>query len=364
LAAAVISTFGLFCFGAFDSFLFESKPSLDFLEDDRVYEHAIGGADDGRYFPPDSESEEVEVSELMPRPDSIFFVESSGSSSVKPRIACAIESAAKLHPNSRVYVILTAPRINVRSVDHLTKSTAAYNNIHFRYLNVRAFLRGTPLEKLWRKKAIQTSKFAVSHLSDVLRYAILWRFGGTYVDTDVIFIKPLPSPASKPNLIGRERDDKPHLAAGIMRFEFGHPAMARMQQHLADNFDGNEWGANGPLAITQVLFDLCSSGNGSGGGDDDQVVTSSADMTPEKCLGVSVLEQSAFYAIPFWEWSDVFDENKTDQVMARLNQSIALHMWGRFSSAAANQNSINSAFDVIASHSCPVSYRRLSHQSR
>ena len=42
-----------------------------------------------------------------------------------------------------------------------------------------------------------------------------------------------------------------------MRFQFGHPLMSRMQEYLASNFDGNVWGANGPLAITQILYDTC-----------------------------------------------------------------------------------------------------------
>ena len=76
---------------------------------------------------------------------------------------------------------------------------------------LRSFLTGTPLERLWTEDKIQSSKYVVSHLSDILRYSLLWRFGGTYVDTDVIFIKSLPQTRQVPNLIGKEREGKPHL---------------------------------------------------------------------------------------------------------------------------------------------------------
>lgn len=291
---------------------------------------------------------EVEMSEILPRPDSIFFVESSGSSTLTARVACAIESAAFHHPHSHIYVILTSPKVNVKSVDHLTKS---YTNINFRYLHVRSFLRGTALERLWTESKIQNSKYVVSHLSDILRYSLLWRFGGTYVDTDVIFIRGLPDTDQVPNLIGKERQGKPHVAAGVMRFQFGHPLMSRMQEYLASNFDGNVWGANGPLAITQILYDTCK-------------VDNADEMTPERCLGVTVFNHTAFYAVPYYEWSDIFDDTKTADVMAALSASYALHMWGRFSSAvkiapkvASGGAQRKNAFKTVASKSCPVTYQ-------
>ena len=32
-----------------------------------------------------------------------------------------------------------------------------------------------------------------SHLSDLVRFSLLYLYGGTYLDTDVITLKPLPS---------------------------------------------------------------------------------------------------------------------------------------------------------------------------
>ena len=208
--ACAIAVFGLYHLGTIKKIM-DSGPCLDFLYKEKVYEKAIGNYphdDCNRRKLVNDFAYEVEISELLPRPDSFYFVESSGSSSIKPRISCAIESAALHHKESQVYVVLTSPLVDVKSVNHLTKS---YKNIHFRYINVKAFLRGTLLQSLWTDSKIQSSQFVVSHLSDILRYALLWRFGGTYVDTDVIFIKPLPDPSSMPNLIGRENKDKPHL---------------------------------------------------------------------------------------------------------------------------------------------------------
>ena len=58
-------------------------------------------------------------------------------------------------------------------------------------------------------------------------------------------------------------------------------------------------------------------------------VDNADDMTPERCLGVTVFNHTAFYAVPYYEWSDIFDVTKTPDVMAALSTSYALHMWGR-----------------------------------
>ena len=42
------------------------------------------------------------LSEIVPRPNSVYFIESSGSSKLDARVACSIESAAKHHPNNTI----------------------------------------------------------------------------------------------------------------------------------------------------------------------------------------------------------------------------------------------------------------------
>ena len=107
------------------------------------------------------------------------------------------------------YVLMTSPYIQHLQVTN--ELIQRYTNIHVKYINIKSFLEGTPLNTLWKESRLQTSDFVVSHLSDVLRYALLFRFGGTYVDTDVIFLKPLPDEHSIPNFVGKENENLPHL---------------------------------------------------------------------------------------------------------------------------------------------------------
>ena len=104
---------------------------------------------------------------------------------------------------------MTSPYIDVNRLTN--QLIDKYVNIHIKYVNINSFLDGTPLHMLWRESRIQKSDFLVSHLSDVLRYAAIYRFGGTYADTDVIFLKPLPDEQLVPNFISKENPNLPHL---------------------------------------------------------------------------------------------------------------------------------------------------------
>ena len=108
---------------------------------------------------------------------------------------------------------MTSPYI--QPDDSTDKLIENYPNIHIKYININTFLEETVLHRLWQEDKVQTSDFVISHLSDVLRYALIFKFGGTYVDTDVIFLKPLPKEESLPNFIGKENEELPHLGEKI-----------------------------------------------------------------------------------------------------------------------------------------------------
>lgn len=64
-----------------------------------------------------------------------------------------------------------------------------YPNINFRTLNVWRFSRGTPIHEWLKTNQLFESKFVYEHMSDVLRAALLLKYGGFYADLDVIVLK-------------------------------------------------------------------------------------------------------------------------------------------------------------------------------
>ena len=128
---------------------------------------------------------------------SIFFHETSCASSVHggivltPRQACAVESAAKMNPDLEVYLLFTSP-INLENAtvkNKMVNQLLSYPNIRIRHLSFEKYFVGSPLEEWYKGGALKASKWPRSHASDALRFLTLWKYGGTYLDLDVVVTK-------------------------------------------------------------------------------------------------------------------------------------------------------------------------------
>jgi lactosylceramide 4-alpha-galactosyltransferase len=93
-----------------------------------------------------------------------------------------------MNPDLEVYLLFTSPI-------HLGNSTAknkvltqllSYPNVHIRHLNFERYFMGSPLEEWYKGGALKASRWPRSHASDALRFLTLWKYGGTYLDLDVV----------------------------------------------------------------------------------------------------------------------------------------------------------------------------------
>ena len=138
---------------------------------------------------------EIPLAEIEPAADSFFILETSGRSRLTPKELCTIESAALHHPNHTIYVLMTSPTVD------WPIALNAYKNVIFKRVSVDRFIESSPLKDLWTSECVQKSDFLTSHLSDVLRYLVLFKYGGTYLDSDQIVLRHFPA---LPNFVGRE----------------------------------------------------------------------------------------------------------------------------------------------------------------
>lgn len=121
------------------------------------------------------------------------------------------------------------------------------------HLNYARYIRNTIVEDLYESGKIESSNFARSHASDVLRYLTLYKYGGVYLDLDVIVVRSLEGLHS--NFAGAESVQ--NVAAGVLRFSptgIGHRHAKSCLQDLSKNFRGDDWGNNGPGVITRYSF--------------------------------------------------------------------------------------------------------------
>lgn len=81
-------------------------------------------------------------------------------------------------------------------------------------------------------------KFSV--FVSIFRYLTLWKYGGIYLDTDVVVIKSLED--LPPNIAGAESVDD--IAAGVFKFSstgFGHKMVGDCLNYLKTHFDPYAW---------------------------------------------------------------------------------------------------------------------------
>ncbi|KAK7870308.1 hypothetical protein R5R35_003700 [Gryllus longicercus] len=307
------------------------------------------------YAPDDFPSAEAgalddDAAALRPTESSIFFHETTcgaagaaGAVRLTARQACAVESAAVLHPHRTVYVLVMAGGGGARSRNVSQWSAAArallaYPNVRVARVAIARFVRGTPLHAWFAAGALVGSRWPRSHASDVLRFLTLWRFGGTYLDLDVVVTRPLDGLR---NFAGAESaTDLGSSVLGFARDALGRRVAAECLRELRDDFDGNDWSHNGPGVITRVLQRLC---------DASQV----SDMTPERCAGFRVLPPSAFFPVPWPQWRRYFQEQGAALTMAAINGSYVIHVWNRMSAAAIVSLHSEQPYAQVARQFCP-----------
>jgi lactosylceramide 4-alpha-galactosyltransferase len=98
----------------------------------------------------------------------------------------------------------------------LIESLMTYHNIHMRFLNPIEFSRGTLLEDFFHRNKLKDSNFPIEHMSDVLRVLLLNKYGGQYLDLDVLSLIPL-STANQVNFACPE--DKNVVTNAVLNFD-------------------------------------------------------------------------------------------------------------------------------------------------
>ncbi|KNC33417.1 hypothetical protein FF38_09861 [Lucilia cuprina] len=271
------------------------------------------------------------------------------------RQACAIESAALHNPNSQVFVLFASPRYkynnsnrnssSVRdSEEALIDAILSYKNVQLRNLNLWTYAANTPIYDWLKDGALFKSSYVLSHISDFLRYLTLWRWGGTYLDMDIVMLRSMED--LPPNYTGAESNT--HLAAGIMNFDsngFGHEIAYQCLQNFQQTFDGSNWGNNGPGVITRVIKKICNTNN------------IELMMDTKRCMGFKVFGIDAFYAIPWRQWEHFFEPELVEQTMERTKNSYVAHIWNKHSIKRPIRVGTKCAYCLMAEMHCPRVYK-------
>lgn len=109
------------------------------------------------------------------------------------------------------------------------------------------------------------------------------------------------------------------------------------------NFNGMEWGNNGPGVITRVLHKLCQTRD-------------PRNMMADRCRGFRVLPIDKCYAVGWQNWRQFFSKNNSQEVLHKVHDSIIVHVWNKHSSKEIIIKGDDSAYDKLAKQFCPKVY--------
>ncbi|KAL1443970.1 hypothetical protein MTO96_030128 [Rhipicephalus appendiculatus] len=258
--------------------------------------------------------------------DDIWFLETSGRRKLKPREACSIESACRHDPNFTVHLLYTG-NISSRHCPYL-RALSKLPNFRSAAINPSTELAGTPLSRFYKKGgALHRSRYFVEHLSDLLRYAVIWKRGGIYLDSDIIVLKSLKDIQNSVVFqIGKS------VANGLLFFTRNHPAVGALMDVCSREYNPRKFTSCGPSVTSQLFLDAVFSRR------------------------VNFLGAWTFFTYFFNEWKYFFDPEVADRVLKAVNRSYGVHIWNKMSARTIAVTGSGSAMDRLARAHCPSVY--------
>lgn len=235
----------------------------------------------------------------------------------------SLDTLFKAHPNgclmilSRTMDTKRGYRILKPLIDKGFKVLAITPDVSF-------LLKNTPAEA-WlesMKKGDKDPGFVPfpQNLSNLLRIAVLYKYGGAYLDTDFVVLRDF---FDLRNAIGVQSVDSKtkqwtRLNNAVLIFDINHPVLLDFMEDFAENFNGNRWGYNGPYLISRVV---------------ERVGT-------KRGYNLTILPPKAFYPVNWMEINKLLkkprNESESKWVESKVNElnegeTYGIHLWNRSS---------------------------------
>lgn len=251
----------------------------------------------------------------------------------------------------RLYVILSIQRnyrnqhyvINIHSntlSNEVFSKCADYDKIFTQNIKIRPIgnevFKDTPLFEWWSQHKefhgdlpLKTD-FRYSHLTDVVRFAVLWRYGGIYLDFDMLLLRPLTffynSFASQKDMSDKvTMDDSDPYNFAVAVFGAHHPFLKEVMQNVSYVYDPTLWPCVGPRLITSFVNDWNARGKAIFHSE-----LPKAEMNRDQKL-IHIFPHPFFYPL-YWKFgSSLVQKTPTSrQDFNRLiYHAVTLHIWSR-----------------------------------
>ncbi|XP_077524234.1 lactosylceramide 4-alpha-galactosyltransferase-like [Amblyomma americanum] len=271
-------------------------------------------------------------------------------------MACAVESAARLHPTWTVHLLsVTDGHSRSEISGPFADMLRAIPNVVVSTITPLEEFQGTPLEPWYRSGVLNTSAYPVEHLADALRLAVIYKRGGVYLDSDVVMLRPLdmlPSFVSQSPAISAPRLEKgDSVSNGFLAFHRGEPFLLELMNHVVKAYIPQAWASIGPLLLRSVTLEYCGK-------------RSVKELVGRWCRSgedFMVLHYRNFLPVPYNEWRLFFNASASEEAKEMYKESYVLHVYNKMSSRTHAQP--GSAYWKEALHRCNKSLQLSLHRN-
>uniref|UniRef100_A0A182QVJ1 Alpha 1,4-glycosyltransferase domain-containing protein n=1 Tax=Anopheles farauti TaxID=69004 RepID=A0A182QVJ1_9DIPT len=293
--------------------------------------------------------ESYDSSEELHRYSSVYFIETSAPFrsvvTVEPRQACAIEAAARANPRKKIIVLFASwtkfsdsGKVSFPDLPALIR----FPNVHFRWLDVERITRDTPVYDVLKSEELYRRTNGAEYLSEVLRLVLLYRYGGIYLDLDVVTLKSLDF--YNPNFVGAETERLVGSSViGLERHGYGETFAKRSLDNFK-YFNNQHNVRNGSFLLTYQVVQSCEK-------------LSLDEVVQGGCGGLlEVYPQHFFHPFNEGDVELMFDSGRLEEAKKRISKAMTVHMLHRTSRKMRIDGNGKTGYEMIAKTYCPVVY--------
>uniref|UniRef100_A0A8C5MP34 Alpha 1,4-glycosyltransferase domain-containing protein n=1 Tax=Leptobrachium leishanense TaxID=445787 RepID=A0A8C5MP34_9ANUR len=247
---------------------------------------------------------------ILSKGNGVMFLETTDRMNPPSFVLCAIESAARVYPDRPIVFFMKGLK-EINSEDDQKKAKghfptlSSFNNIFFFPLRMEEIFRDTPLLPWYEKVNPEREEHWTHVSSDGCRLALNWKYGGIYMDTDIISIRRITGG----NFLAVE--SSMYVSNGVFGLLPQHNFTWWSMENFVEKYNGAIWAHNGPHLFTRVLKQMCAI---------QELITVEDFM----CKDITLLNPQRFYPIPYESW-ELYYEVWED--LPTFNDSYALHLW-------------------------------------
>jgi len=299
-------------------------------------------------------------------PYGVIMVETSGRKTLFPRQACALESAVR-RSGLPVHLFVLASELDLS--DNTTCQVArggVTSQVNIFALDPDTFSVDTPLEGFFSPESLLANgPHRVFHTSDALRYLLLYKFGGFYLDLDYLVLNDLshyttsvleevvhtPFNMIVSNIFSDQVADFVDrwmgsiLTGSAMSFPRHHPFVKMLLVSAVQAYSEPEtYAILGPSHMTSVAKTFTG-------------VENVLDITPD--MGLNVIRQNHLSGVAAHRTPHLFNSPRSrDGWKYLLREASSIHFTAGYTSKAFpkidRDDPESSAYSLLAPYLCPV----------